>query len=734
MLGRSHSARKKALGVTERRARTRTPVTPPIYADLGKVNGGLIYNMTEEGLALSAAMILGEDELLSMRILLPDSGGWVKATGQITWKTESRKTAGIRFVGLPEEARQRITDWLAAESSEGEPQPGAEIVPKSQKHRDGGALAGTPVFSLPDPVESGIVAEERIPELYLPEDSSALINQPPGIDAELLPQPTWAGSDHLAGGDSSAQPGERRVYPRHQIRPIRYIDWGRDEGGLLLNLSEGGLAVITAMTLGEKDFPSIRIEFMGPRERIEVSGQIAWINESRREAGIQFVNPTESARQIIARRISQQELPSELQAQNVTVPDSLAIHPEIPEIPKLKILAPVDPPSGRVVQQQWQSSAPPPLAVPWMHAEKETPTFATSDAWPPKTSERNESKRKSIPVIRPLSSERGAERPRSLALAVILSGVAAAAIGWIATPPAARNEAIGFIAQNTKGTNKPLEPKNDLSAHETTDVPLPRSENNGPQAHGFDQVPEDRPLNGSEAHLAPVRPQVRNLERPAARPAVNSAARRAESTLPKSDPAKLPEHAVVAVPNPASENVRSQVVEASPAQPTESTARPATSLSENIPNGTAAAEVKEKESPPPALKQPNAPVSPTWSVAVSTDPYPSIRIPEDISSQKPSIVRSLQIGRAISRVEPVYPEDAKRQGIEGTVKLHVVVGGDGSVESVALTSGPALLAKAATSAIREWHYGQTLLAGQPVETEQDVVVKFRLAGLSNSKN
>src|SRR6266849_8281311 len=95
MLGTLHSARK-ALGVTERRARTRTLVTPPIYVDLGKVNGGLIYNMSEDGLALSAAMILGGDELVSMRILLPDSGGWMEATGQLTWRSESRKTAGDR--------------------------------------------------------------------------------------------------------------------------------------------------------------------------------------------------------------------------------------------------------------------------------------------------------------------------------------------------------------------------------------------------------------------------------------------------------------------------------------------------------------------------------------------------------------------------------------------------------------------------------------------------------------
>src|SRR6266481_7355242 len=755
MLGRSHSARKKALGVTERRARTRTPVTPPIYADLGKVNGGLIYNMTEDGLALSAAMILGGDELLSMRILLPDSDGWMKATGQITWKSESRKTAGIRFVGLPEEARQRITDWLAAESSEGEPQRGAEIVPKPQQHPAGGALAGTPVFSLPDPVESSTVAKERIPELYLPEDSSALINQPAGIVSELFPQSTWAGSDNLAGGDSSAQPSERRVHPRQQIRPISYIDWGRDNGGLLLNISEGGLAVTTAMTLAEKDLPSIRIEFKGPREQVEVSGQIAWINESRREAGIRFVNPTESARRIIARRISQQQLPRELQAQNVTVADSLPIHP----VPKLEILAPVDPHSGRVVQQHWQSSAPPPLAVPCIHAEKETPTFAASDAWPPKISEKNESKRKSTPVIHPLSSKGGAESRRRLAVTVILSGVAAVAIGWVATPPAARKELIAFVGQSTEGLNQRAELNKPIPAAKTTDAPALLSENSGPQPHGFERVPADRPPNGSAEQSEAEPPQVGNIDRRAARPPVNSAVRRAENSLPESQPAKPPERTIVAVLNPAventrsqvvessparptessatpatspaAENARSQVVESSPAQPTESTAMPATNPAARVPSETV---TEVKENPPPPLKPPTASVAPTWSVAVSTDPYPSIRVPADISSQKPSSERSLQIGRAISLVEPVYPEDAKSQGIEGTVKLHVVVGGDGSVQNVELTSGPALLAKAASSAIREWRYAKTLLGGQPVETEQDVIVKFRMASPSNPKN
>ncbi len=757
MLGISHSARKKALGATERRARARTPVTPPIYADLGKVNGGLIYNMSEDGLALSAAMILGGDELLGMRILLPDSGGWMKATGQITWKSESGKTAGIRLVGLPAETRQRITDWLAVESSPGEPQSGAEIGRKPQQRPAGNVTAS--VFSPPDPGESSTVAEQRIPELYLPEDSSVLINQPAGIVAEFFPQSTRVGSHNLAGEDSSAQPRERRVHPRQQNRPLSYIDLGRDIGGWLLNISEGGLAVAVAVTLTEKDLPSIRIKFRGSRDQIEVSGRIAWISESRREAGIRFVNATESERQIIARRISRQELPSKLQAQNVTAPDSLAIHPEIPEIPKLKILAPVGPPSGQVVQQHWQGSAPPPLVVTGGNAEKETPTFVASDVWLPKTSERNESKHKSTAEFNPLSTEGGSESRRRLAVTVILSGVAAVAIGWVATPPAARKELIAFVGQSTEGLNQRAELNKPIPAAKTTDAPALLSENSGPQPHGFERVPADRPPTGSAEQSEAEPQQVGNIDRRAARPPVNSAVRRAENSLPESQPAKPPERTIVAVLNPAventrsqvvessparptestatpatspaAENARSQVVESSPAQPTESTAMPATNPAARVPSGTV---TEVKENPPPPLKPPTASVAPTWSVAVSTDPYPSIRVPADISSQKPSSERSLQIGRAISLVEPVYPEDAKSQGIEGTVKLHVVVGGDGSVQNVELTSGSALLAKAATSAIREWHYAKTLLGGQPVETEQDVIVKFRMAGPSNPKN
>jgi protein TonB len=87
---------------------------------------------------------------------------------------------------------------------------------------------------------------------------------------------------------------------------------------------------------------------------------------------------------------------------------------------------------------------------------------------------------------------------------------------------------------------------------------------------------------------------------------------------------------------------------------------------------------------------------------------------------------SLQIGGLISRVDPTYPEEAERQHIEGTVKLHAIIGTDGAIRSIEVVSGPPLLAQAAARAVQQWRYKQTSLGGRPIETEEDIVAVFRL--------
>jgi TonB family protein len=129
-------------------------------------------------------------------------------------------------------------------------------------------------------------------------------------------------------------------------------------------------------------------------------------------------------------------------------------------------------------------------------------------------------------------------------------------------------------------------------------------------------------------------------------------------------------------------------------------------------------EPKKKESLPSSPKLPESPANLPGLVAIHTDPYPSLRIPNGRSSKKSSQGKSLQFGRLVSRVEPAYPEEAKQRGIEGTVKLHAIFGRDGAVESLSSISGPPALVAAAMNAVRGWHYSRTLLDNKSIESKR----------------
>jgi TonB family protein len=78
------------------------------------------------------------------------------------------------------------------------------------------------------------------------------------------------------------------------------------------------------------------------------------------------------------------------------------------------------------------------------------------------------------------------------------------------------------------------------------------------------------------------------------------------------------------------------------------------------------------------------------------------------------------------RVEPVYPEEARRNRIEGTVRLTVVIATDGSIQQIRVDEGQPLVAKTAVDAVRQWKYEQTFLNGEPVEVLTGVNVEFHL--------
>lgn len=87
---------------------------------------------------------------------------------------------------------------------------------------------------------------------------------------------------------------------------------------------------------------------------------------------------------------------------------------------------------------------------------------------------------------------------------------------------------------------------------------------------------------------------------------------------------------------------------------------------------------------------------------------------------------SVQAALLIFGPKPVYPPLAKAVRVHGTVRLQAVIGLDGNIRDLRLTSGPPLLVKAALDAVQQWRYRPTVLNGSPVEVATEVDVNFTL--------
>jgi TonB family protein len=76
------------------------------------------------------------------------------------------------------------------------------------------------------------------------------------------------------------------------------------------------------------------------------------------------------------------------------------------------------------------------------------------------------------------------------------------------------------------------------------------------------------------------------------------------------------------------------------------------------------------------------------------------------------------VRRAKSRVQPEYPELARKMNITGTVKVQIVVLPNGSVKEAKVVGGHPVLASAALEAVKKWRF-------EPASSESTGVVDFK---------
>ena len=101
--------------------------------------------------------------------------------------------------------------------------------------------------------------------------------------------------------------------------------------------------------------------------------------------------------------------------------------------------------------------------------------------------------------------------------------------------------------------------------------------------------------------------------------------------------------------------------------------------------------------------------------ASTVEPADVLELPADVAESN-----------VLHRVEPDYPEEARQQRIQGAVVLSVHIARDGSVLSAALVSGPPLLARAATDAVKQWRFRPRRVSGRPAEMQTRITLDFRL--------
>jgi TonB family protein len=116
------------------------------------------------------------------------------------------------------------------------------------------------------------------------------------------------------------------------------------------------------------------------------------------------------------------------------------------------------------------------------------------------------------------------------------------------------------------------------------------------------------------------------------------------------------------------------------------------------------------------------------AMVVTASKSPEGAAASNATPQRIRVGGMVQALNLIRKVTPMYPPDARAEGVEGTVLLRAIVSKIGSLLSIVPvnTSIDPRLVSAAVGAVSQWQYQPTLLNGEPVEVITTITVSFRL--------
>ncbi len=512
--------------------------------------------------------------------------------------------------------------------------------------------------------------------------------------------------------DGSKQGFDRRVHARRSVRSLAYVELGEGNGGIVLNVSEGGIAVQAVMSLLGDELPAVRVQLSHSKKSIEGRGRISWTSGLRKTAGLEFVGLSPEARSLLREWVAM-ETPAGEFIEEITSPiekSSLESAPQQPssQSPKLDlkrgfVLSPAEKPrkpaeslsaakeevAGPFLPHRMSRTlpdidaipAPTGLSAPAASAETavNVPVAAAGPSAPPideavspglpHPSASLPDDRFGFKQLRAVPESPVATPPedrwKMAKLVAIFAGVSLAA-GWFA----------GHGALHGKFGKPAKEKPNDAVAAGNPQAAPPAD----PNISNIEVVD----LN-NQHWLIPMQGPL-GPSRPPTGQGSSGASEQVQKSQLKSD-----------VALPAAEHPTSQVVVGSQDRAGKGLPNPSGGP-ESVLRGSAAS----NSQPGGALPAP---------AAAADDPE----------------AKNLRSGELIHRVDPIYPPSALAQGIEGTVTLYAVIASDGAVKNLQSLDGPPALVPAALAAVRQWRYSPSLLNGRPIQTERQIKIHFEIS-------
>jgi periplasmic protein TonB len=528
---------------------------------------------------------------------------------------------------------------------------------------------------------------------------------------------------------------DRRLRMRATPASRAYVQLDGTNGGTVLNISETGMAVAAAdPLLLDDDLPQIRFQIPSSSQSIEVSAQIVWLGETKKSAGMRFVDLTAEARNQISNWIASERPTPEFEGSTPAPVESLlpATLESFPEEPM-----------ESVFPEQDQPSSPEPVAHPASEACRIV-TPKTLDAGPPSFVEDLQEKvQHHLPIAgfgpqvrsgKVAPSKERIENSSSRLYVLEISGFQVTAVAFLF---AVVSVAVGFtVARGPLGKRLRDAQESILAVDATSPALLSRpsettsraftppagnnlvapvvnppaqataeSRSESPSAPSLNVRPED-----STTRAGPIEPSSATTPRPVT-----------EFDNPKASPEREGSKGLVArnAPPPANSQSAHSSKAVGPRRVTPG--RRAT------PRVSAASTIlvtgPGDGSKPFRLTLPEKPIAASSSFAMTSQLSVLIA-----SEHGPAVTHKpvrLQAGELVSFVWPRYPRPGDRHGASETVKVRTTIGEGGQVLDIKLVSGSSSLLPAAMSAIRQWRYKPTLLNKRPVQAQQDVTIEFR---------